>query len=105
MSTIVSRQHNHGGMSEMVAMAAGVPGLFYMQQIFWAFIGTAIAVATIGNVLNKILYHQRISASWDTATAAKPKSLFFKSHATISAILREYSYYSIPMSFRKRQFY
>lgn len=86
-------------------MAPGVPGLFYMQHIFWAFVGTAIGVATIANVLNRILYHQRISSLRNAPDAAKPKSFFFQAHATSSAIVREFSYYSKPLSFRNWHFY
>jgi predicted ferric reductase len=89
----------------MMTMAPGVPGLFYMQQIFWAFVGTAIGVAAIANILNKILYHQRISSSKSVSNAAKPKSFFFQAHATTSAIIREFSYYSRPLSFRNWHFY
>jgi hypothetical protein len=81
-------------------MAAGVPGLFYMQQVFWAFIGMAIAVATPANILNKVLYYQRMASLNKTAQATKPKSFFFQVHATISAVIREFSYYSLPLSFR-----
>ena len=86
-------------------MGAGVPSLFYMQQIFWAFIGSAIGVAALTNLLNQVLYRQRILASKTSLNAAKPRSLFFQAHATLSAIIREYSYYSFPLSFRKMHFY
>ena len=86
-------------------MAAGVPGLFYMQRIFWAFAGTAIGVTVVANGLNKLLYHQRISAARDNPTAAKPKSLFFRIHAMIAAVVREYGYYSLPVTIRKTQIY
>lgn len=92
-------------MGGMMTMAPGVPSLFYMQQIFWAFVGTAIGVATIANVLNRILYHQRISSSKNGSDAATPRSFFFQAHATTSAIIREFSYYSKPLSFRNRHFY
>ncbi|KAL2069123.1 hypothetical protein VTL71DRAFT_15461 [Oculimacula yallundae] len=106
MASIVARQHNHGGSGGMsMPMTAGAPGLFYMQQIFWAFVGTAIGVAAVANGLNKLLFHQRISAAQDNPTAAKPKSLFFRIHATTAAIVREYGYYSIPVSVRNTQIY
>ncbi|TVY91022.1 Ferric reductase transmembrane component [Lachnellula willkommii] len=92
-------------MGGMMTMAPGVPSLFYMQQIFWAFVGTAIGVATTANILNRILYHQRISSSRNVPGAAKPRSFFFQAHATTSAIIREFSYYSKPLSFRNRHFY
>jgi hypothetical protein len=84
---------------------AGVPNLFYMQEIFWAFIGSAIGVAALANFLNQILYRQRMSASRTASNAAKPKSFYFQAHATISAIVREYRYYSSPLSFPKIHFY
>jgi Ferric reductase like transmembrane component len=92
-------------MGGMMAMSPGVPGLFYMQQIFWAFVGTAIGVATIANILNRILYHQRISSSKNAPDAAKPRSFFFQAHATTSAIISEFNYYSKPLSFRNWHFY
>lgn len=87
-----------------MVMAAGVPGLFHMQQIFWAFVGTAIAVATAANAVNKILCYQRISAR-KSPNASRPTSFFFQSHATLSAIIREYSNYSIPLSIKGKHFY
>jgi predicted ferric reductase len=84
-----------------MVMAAGVPGLFYMQQVFWAFVGTAIGVATLANVFNIILYRQRMASAKGTSQPAKPSNIFFQSQATLSAIIREYSYYSIPVSFKK----
>lgn len=89
----------------VMSTGAGVPSLFYMQQIFWAFIGTAIAVATVANIINGLLYCERIFALRTTATPAKPKSWFFQSHATLSAMIREYSYYSLPLSFQNSHFY
>lgn len=76
-----------------------------MQQIFWAFVGTAIGVAVLSHVLNQILYYQRITASRTSPTAANPKSLFFKTHASIAAIIREFGYYSVPISIRNHSVY
>lgn len=45
----------HGSMS----MGNGVPGLFYLQKMYWAVIGSAIAAATVVNVLNRFLAFQR----------------------------------------------
>jgi NAD(P)H-flavin reductase len=92
-------------MAGMSSMGNGVPSLFYMQQIFWAFIGIAIAIATLANVINKVLYRQRIKSSYLEAFAAKPRSLLFQAHATFSALTREYGYYSIPLSIRNIRFY
>lgn len=76
-----------------------------MQDVFWAFVGTAIGVATLANLLNQILARQRISACQNGSSPAKPKSLFFKAHATFSAVVRETSNYSTPLTFRNVHFY
>jgi hypothetical protein len=47
-----------GGMGSM-SMQEGVPNLFYLQRMYWALIGAAIAFATMINVLNKLLALQR----------------------------------------------
>jgi hypothetical protein len=108
MAAVTPRhEHSMAGMSMagMSSMGNGVPSLFYMQQIFWAFIGIAIAIATLANVINKVLYRQRIKSSYLEAFAAKPRSLLFQAHATFSALTREYGYYSIPLSIRNIRFY
>jgi hypothetical protein len=92
-------RHTHDVMGGMMTMAASVSGLFYMHQILWVFSGMAIAIATLANILNKVLYYQRMASLNKTAQASKPKS-FFQVHATISAVIREFSYYSLPLSFR-----
>jgi hypothetical protein len=40
-------------------MGNGVPGLFYLQRMYWAVVGTAIGIATLVNVLDKIVETQR----------------------------------------------
>ncbi|OJD18449.1 hypothetical protein AJ78_01505 [Emergomyces pasteurianus Ep9510] len=80
----------HGGGGGGGAASTGdVPTYFYMQQMYWAVVGSAIGVATVGNVLNKILAAQRLSDS--SPTPSKPKSLFFSTYATITAMTREAS--------------
>lgn len=46
------------GMGSM-SMGNGVPGLFYLQKMYWTVVGSAIAAATVVNVLNRFLSHQR----------------------------------------------
>ena len=50
-----------GGDGSMgnVSMGNGMPSLFYLQKMFWAVIGAAIACATVVNVYNKLLWRQR----------------------------------------------
>jgi hypothetical protein len=89
----------------MTTIAASVLGLFYMQQIFRAFVGITTVVATIANVLNKIIYHKGISRLRNGPNPARLKSFLFRAHASMSAIIREYEYYSLPLSFRKKYLY
>ena len=46
------------GMGSM-SMGDGVPGLFYLQKMYWAVIGSAIAAGTVINILNRFLACQR----------------------------------------------
>lgn len=86
--------------------AAGVPTLTAMQQYFWAFVGTAIAVATLSNVVNKAICYNRItSAKAKLPYPAKPRAFFFKAHAAMSAIIREFGYSSKPISIRGVSYY
>ena len=47
-----------GGMGSM-DMGSGVPDLFYLQKVFWAVIGAAIACATVVHFLDIVLFWQR----------------------------------------------
>ena len=75
-----------GGMS----MGEGVPTAAYMQKMYWAVVGAAIATSTLVNVLNNALAEQRLRSK-----AAKPTSTFWTSYATATAICREISHASI----------
>lgn len=88
-----------------MTMGAGVPSLFHMQQVFWAFVGTALGVAVLVNVFNIILYRQRMAVLKTSRNPAKPNSIVFQVQATITAVIREFSYYSMPISLRKWSFY
>ena len=50
-----------GGMGNM-STEDGVPDLYYLQKMFWAAVGAAIALAAVTNVYNKILCRQRYAA-------------------------------------------
>ncbi|RHZ57604.1 hypothetical protein CDV55_106344 [Aspergillus turcosus] len=91
------------GMGNM-SMGDGVPGLFYLQQMYWAVVGSAIAAGTVANVLNRFLAYQRLRDT--TLTPSKPKSLFFSSYATLTAVVREASYATLPpITIRGRSFH
>ncbi|KLJ06745.1 hypothetical protein EMPG_17766 [Blastomyces silverae] len=78
----------HGGGGGGGGSTGDAPSYFYMQQMYWAVVGSAIGVATVGNVLNKIVAAQ-------SPTPAKPKSLFFNTYASITAMAREASNYPL----------
>ncbi|KAL9086792.1 MAG: hypothetical protein Q9165_006939 [Trypethelium subeluteriae] len=77
-------------------MGDGIPSLPYMQQMYWAVVGTVVGVATVLNVLNWINYRSRLSAARrGVAAPAKPKTWFWRSYATLTAVTREAAYASI----------
>ncbi|QSS63115.1 ferric reductase transmembrane component 3 [Histoplasma capsulatum] len=85
---------NHAGHGGGGAPSTGdAPSYFFMQKMYWAVVGSTIAVATVGNVLNKLIAAQRLADSGPTPS--KPKSLFFTSYATITAMTREISNYPL----------
>lgn len=52
--------HSGGGGGGGGTSGSGdAPSYFYMQQMYWAVVGSVIGVATVGNVLNKIIAAQR----------------------------------------------
>jgi hypothetical protein len=48
-----------GHMGSM-SMGDGVPGLFYLQKMYWAVVGSAIAAGTVINIFNRFLAFQRL---------------------------------------------
>ncbi|KAL4898752.1 metalloreductase [Aspergillus ambiguus] len=89
----MSMSMDMGPMGSM-SMGDGVPSLFYLQKMYWAVVGSAIAAGTIVNLLNRFLAIQRLRDT--TLTPSKPKSLFFNTYATLTAIVREASYATLP---------
>ncbi|KAI9733391.1 MAG: hypothetical protein M1834_003475 [Cirrosporium novae-zelandiae] len=62
----------------------------YLQRMFWVVIGAVIAFAAAINILNKIIFVQRIyQAKTNKEPPARPKSLLFSTIATATAVLRE----------------
>ncbi len=55
---------NHAGGTGATSTGNGLPNLFYVQKMYWVVLGAAVAVATLINVLNKVLalqrYHLRV---------------------------------------------
>ncbi|KAI9844086.1 MAG: hypothetical protein M1837_005800 [Sclerophora amabilis] len=92
---------DHGGGSG--AMGGSIFGdeelmdLSYMQKMFWVVISAVIAVATAVNGFNMLLRRQRLrAAALHSPTPAKPKRLFPRLCATVTAITREISYFRPP---------
>lgn len=92
--------HNHGSMS-MGSMA--LPDLPEFPKFYYAVVGSTVAVATLVNVYNHVLYRQRISAARaGTSSPAKPKSWYPIWNATLFAVAREASNYSFRVPFKGR---
>ncbi|KAF2116930.1 hypothetical protein BDV96DRAFT_631182 [Lophiotrema nucula] len=87
-----------GGMS-----MGGLPPLIQFSKYYWAVVGTAIGFATLINIYNNVLYRQRMSAARSgTQMPAKPSSFFFVFNATLFALMREASNYSIWIPIKNR---
>ena len=67
-------------------MGQGVPGYFEMQKLLWAVVGSAIAFATLINVLDWTLAAHRLRS-----LSARPKTWPLVCFATATAITREVS--------------
>ncbi|USP81068.1 uncharacterized protein yc1106_08342 [Curvularia clavata] len=91
--------HDHMSMGSM----GSLPALTEFPGFYYAVVGSAVAVATLFNVYNYLLYRQRLSAAGrGDPTPAKPKSWFALGNATIYALTREASNYSIHIPAKNR---
>ncbi|KZF20844.1 hypothetical protein L228DRAFT_249662 [Xylona heveae TC161] len=87
-----------GDMSGGMSMGDGVPTLFHMQKMYWAFIGATIGFATLVHMGEKALCWQRLhAASKQDPTPAKPRSPALVAVATATAIIREISNATMAM--------
>ncbi|KAL2844983.1 metalloreductase [Aspergillus pseudoustus] len=75
-------------------MGSGPVSNTRLQQMYWAVVGSAVGAATLANFLNYIISFQRAQDS--TLTPSKPKSLFFRGYATLTALAREATYATLP---------
>lgn len=88
--------HSHMSMGSL-------PALRDFPHFYYAVVGSAVAVATLFNVYNYLLYRQRLSAAGRGApTPARPKSWFALGNATTYALTREASSYSIHIPIKGR---
>ncbi|KKZ59908.1 hypothetical protein EMCG_05294 [[Emmonsia] crescens] len=59
----MSHAGHSGGGGGGTSGSGEAPSYFYMQQMYWAVVGSVIGVATVGNVLNKIIAAQSTYAT------------------------------------------
>ncbi|KAF1830359.1 hypothetical protein BDW02DRAFT_507719 [Decorospora gaudefroyi] len=80
-----------------------LPGLTEWPKFYYAVVGSAVGVATLVNIYNYTLYRQRLSAArGGSRTPAKPRTWFTLWNATIYALTREASNYSIRIPLKSR---
>ena len=68
----------------------GGSDMFFLQKVYWAVIGSVIAVALVVHLLNQFLHWHRTSRRTNDYPA-RPRSAFFKGYATLTAVAREIS--------------
>ncbi|KAF2741115.1 hypothetical protein EJ04DRAFT_481486 [Polyplosphaeria fusca] len=91
------------GMAMGSMSMGGMPPLMAFPQFYWAVVGSAIGVATLVNIYNHVLYRQRMSAANSRLpNPAKPNSPFFLFSATLFALTREASNYSLRIPIKTR---
>ena len=80
-----------------------LPALTDFPTFYYAVVGSAIGVATSVNIYNYALYRQRLSAvRTGSQTPTKPKTLFALWAATLFAVTREASNFSISIPLKNR---
>lgn len=80
-----------------------LPALPEFPKFYYAVVGSAVAVATLVNIYNNLLYRQRLSAARaGTVSPAKPKSIFPLWNATLFALAREASNFSVRVPLKGR---
>ncbi|CAN9427621.1 unnamed protein product [Alternaria alternata] len=91
--------HNHMSMGSMGML----PELTEWPDFYYAVIGAAVGVATIFNVYNYVLYRQRmLTIRGGSQTPAKPRSWFALGNATLFALTREASNFSLHIPLKGR---
>jgi predicted ferric reductase len=83
--------------------SAELPALYDFPKIYWAVVGSAVAVASLVNLYNHVLCKQRLSAAKSGIRGpAKPRSWLTLGTATIYAFTREASNYSLHIPLKSR---
>jgi hypothetical protein len=92
--------HNHMSMD---MDTPGVPPLTDFPKLYWAVVGSAVGVATLVNLYNHILCRQRLAAvRRGTPAPAKPRLWLTLGSATIYALTREASNFSLHIPLKQR---
>jgi predicted ferric reductase len=86
-------------MGSMTAL----PALTEWPDFYYAVVGAAVGVASMVNAYNYVLYRQRLlAARGGSRTLAKPRSWFALGNATLYALTREASNFSIRIPLKSR---
>jgi len=59
----------------------GLPPLAYFPQYYWAVVGTVVAIATLINVYNHLLYRQRYAARYPFSSQLTPVGSLLRGQA------------------------
>ena len=93
-------------MMDMTGMGDGPNGALTLAQAkttYWAFVGAALGVAVVVNILNQIVNRQRLRAvSHGTPQPAKPIGFLPTALATTTAIAREVGYARVTFKIIRR---
>jgi hypothetical protein len=80
-----------------------LPALEDFPKLYYAVVGTAVGIATLVNVYNHVLYRQRMSAARaGLPTPSKPKSRLALANATLFALTREASNFSVHIPLKNK---
>lgn len=91
--------HDHMSMGSMVDL----PALTEFPKFYYAVVGSAVGVATLVNIYNHFLCRQRLSAAREgSQTPSKPNSWLALLNASLYALTREASYFSVRIPLRNR---
>jgi hypothetical protein len=83
--------------------SASLPALEDFPKLYYAVIGTAVGIATLVNIYNHVLCRQRLAAARaGSLTPSKPKSWFTVANATLFALTREASNFSVHIPLKNR---
>ncbi|KAF2712130.1 hypothetical protein K504DRAFT_371886 [Pleomassaria siparia CBS 279.74] len=83
----------------------GLPSLTDFAKYYWYVVVCAVGIATLVNMFNYALYRQRLSAARaGLPKPSKPKSPFSVAVATLFAIVREASHFSLRIRVKGRIF-